>query len=202
MRVNVLEGQVTLTTADTTINVPAGAVGIVPLDENGLANGAPTLEGYSDEAVAALTAPVTLFPQEIEMANALTENDLAQLLVGAPRSGDWLVIEEAKEVQCGSSFSMIMSDRSYTIPIRTNRDGSNVTLGGMNLSGSLTLQLTSKGVYTGEEVREFSKPEGDGNYSYQLNVLSTTSAEFIETIEVPSKGCSFPPLVQTLTFAG
>lgn len=65
MRVAVLEGDGVITTAESTVAVPAGQQALLDLDEDGLALGPIAVEPYDPEEFKAL--PINILPREIEV---------------------------------------------------------------------------------------------------------------------------------------
>jgi hypothetical protein len=78
LQVYVLEGQVTLTSNNTTIVVPAGAIGIVPVTTAALPkpDDIARLAGYNAATIDTLTPLLALLPRAIDIAPGLTEAEI------------------------------------------------------------------------------------------------------------------------------
>jgi hypothetical protein len=67
MTVSIIEGQGVVETAGVSVTVPAGTQTTIPLDENGIANGAPQ-EPVPYDGAALLSLPITLLPETFTIA--------------------------------------------------------------------------------------------------------------------------------------
>jgi hypothetical protein len=157
LHVAVLEGQAAVTAGGTTLTVPAGGVGVVPLDENALPAGAPTLQGYTDNQAASLAGMLTLLPEQIEVAPGLTEDQLTF----TPQSGEWQLTPVEDTVDCGGQGGVTAEVATLIF-----------TEGQMLLNDAVYTQ-TGPGVYTSTEAvgtatAQFSDPE-TGTVTAELN---------------------------------
>jgi hypothetical protein len=186
MHVTVLDGLVSVTAAGTTLVVPAGARAVIPLDENGLPNGTPTLEGYQDNQVAALISVPGVLPEIITIAPGLTEAELT-----TPRAGQWL--STVSSIEAGCRVNQSPGD-SAVVPITF--DAGQVTIGeitgtpaGENIytyarddGGTFTLEFTGgfsaveTGVYTGTFTSTETRyvPISPGSREVHLQEVTTT----------------------------
>jgi hypothetical protein len=83
MVISVVEGEGTVTAFETSVSVPAGTSVSVPLDENGVASGAPqAAQAYDDAELESL--PIELLAEEISIAPALEQES-----AGVPIVGEW-----------------------------------------------------------------------------------------------------------------
>jgi hypothetical protein len=90
LTVNLIEGSAQVSAQDTVKTVPAGTRVNVPMDDNLEASGPPSdPEPYDSASLGVL--PITLLEREIEIAPALTQEEIAARASFIPVSGEWLV---------------------------------------------------------------------------------------------------------------
>ena len=81
--ITLVEGQARVTAVGVTQAVPAGTYTRVPLDENGVANGAPEFpQPYDYESLLALPVSIAL-PQQVTVADALTTDEIEAAVADA-----------------------------------------------------------------------------------------------------------------------
>jgi hypothetical protein len=173
MMLALLEGKAEVTVAGADpVTVEAGFKATIPTDEDGLGAGAPVVEPYTTDDIAAL--PLELLPLEIEVAAPAT---LEQIL---PQSGTWTSSTPALSLSCtfdGVSANVPMPANTTTIDITVGADGV------ITVADSIsTLGMTATGANT-----YFTRTTMEGvTYSITMTVLSPTQMEALFVWEV---GC-------------
>lgn len=126
MLINIVEGQADVSAQGTTITVPAGALARVPLDANGLADGAPEgPEPYDETALQ--TLPILLLTDQVAIATASEdhiEGANQDVVTGnglAPISGTW-GYESCNDGYSGEMVIETVSENEMTIGV-TRDDG-------------------------------------------------------------------------------
>lgn len=93
MHIAVLQGQAYVSAFDSTVYISSGARARVPLDAEGVAAGPPQVLSYNDAEVGTLQALAPALPQPLEIAPALSPEELTALAT-TPFSGMWGVYAE------------------------------------------------------------------------------------------------------------
>lgn len=83
MRAAVVEGDAIISAAGTTVTAVEGTQAVIPLDEAGIAAGAPTLEPYDSDELAPLAGLIDAMPEQVPIAQPLTEEEIILLLRGS-----------------------------------------------------------------------------------------------------------------------
>ncbi|MFN8373077.1 MAG: SH3 domain-containing protein [Anaerolineae bacterium] len=176
MVVSVVEGQGQVEAVGVSVNVPAGSRVRVPLDANGIASGPPIgPEPYVDAALAAL--PVSLLPQQISIAAALTEDQLSL----APLAGMWGFLEGSIITSCNGNVIDI-STSNDTFEVVFEDDG--VTFVRMT-PAPVRYTRTGPGLYAGEYV------DPNPNTTDFVSELTVLSPELMTVHESSSvSGCA------------
>jgi hypothetical protein len=175
MIVSVVEGQATLEVQGQSQFVPAGSFSRVPLDENGVAAGAPEFpQPYDYEALLALPVEVTL-PQSVEIAPALTDDEIAAEInkaESAISSGSWtitsILIEQSGP--CTGSTSTF----SLAAAINPSEDASSITYdnGISYCTDGETLGILPR---TGDNTYSKSCTYGSGRNAISITFTSPTT---------------------------
>lgn len=153
MYVNVIEGHATLTAYGETQVVPAGTIGTVPLDSNGLASGPPEYpETYNHTALQTLPVDTTL-PEAVTVEEGIAEDDIPAAIDIAnglpPNGGRWIHTETITHPGCpppGQPAPAVGSvGRNYPV-ITFNEDRSIMEL---PVPNTVTMSRTGEFSYAG-----------------------------------------------------
>lgn len=139
MVVRVVEGRGSVTVDGETEIIPQGGQVTIPVNEDGLASGAPTpVTGYDTASLQAL--PTALLEDSIEVAEALSEDEARFWALQIPRDGQYRVVLNT----CTGGLGTI-TDQG---PIRISGDGAVLTIGAStyNRTGRGTW-LSAPGIY-------------------------------------------------------
>jgi len=128
MKVFVIEGQAILTVGEDSQVVPAGTFSQVPLDVNGIANGAPEFpQGYTRVEVRSL--PFRLLPDNINITGPLDEDEI-ELAINGP-------VLPTPEPPIGTAVSA-----NKTVTLNGNEDWFDT---GINITSGQTITFTASG---------------------------------------------------------
>jgi hypothetical protein len=184
--VNLLEGGARVSAQGQTKLVPAGTRVTVPVDQNLEASGPPSdPEPYDESSFAAL--PIANLEREIEIAPALTQEEIEALTSLNPVSGDWLYETGAATVSgsCPPGMSgALFPTVSQVVTLNFSEEFGFETLweaAGQAFPGGVTLENPEPGLYT----MDYSEQGSDIHWEVQF--LSPTQAEGF--VEVNVEGC-------------
>jgi hypothetical protein len=165
MTAAVLEGQIRVTSAGTTVVVPAGAQATIPLDENSIASGTPVLEPYNEAELVGLNSVLSALPEAITIAPALTPE-----ILNTPHSGQWQMIVSNIDGDCRveenegdtSLIALVVDAGQLTLgEIAAVQSGENTYAYTLDANRSFTLQFASG--YTAVQT---------GTYTYTYTVAA------------------------------
>ncbi len=178
MTIDVIEGQGTVTAQGTTIIVPAGARAVIPLDDAGLAAGPPELAVYTEDDVADL--PVSILPQEIEIAAPLDESALAVSNI----DGFYMQTADAPPIDCNG----VHEDGGGTgFVFRLERTETGLRFYNPENGFSFDLEQSGPTVYT--VVQSYNTTPGPVTYTQQFEMTSATTGVRTVTVDYDDPSC-------------
>jgi hypothetical protein len=132
MTVSVVEGHAVLSSNGVSQTVPAGTFAQIPLDNNGLANGAPTFpQGYNYADLQALPVSVAL-PRSIRVSSSILSEPYVQVAIsvtnGLPPSGHWAFDQLVIEGGCGEGAPPDGATPHFNLEVTFSEDRSTVIL--------------------------------------------------------------------------
>lgn len=174
LTIDMLDGLAIVATDAGVVAAPAGTRALVPLDANGIANGAPFLEGYEDDQARLEVVPTTSLPAAISVPQSLTGQALSDAQ-NAVIPGLW--VAEDVSYRCGN--------RSVTA-----REGLTIAYQEFPPAGTATTESVS---YTRELINPSTdEPGGTEQGTFTFNVISPILIEAVYTYstEYENNTCS------------
>jgi hypothetical protein len=174
MTVSVVEGHAVLTSNGVSQTVPAGTFAQIPLDSNGLANGAPTFpQGYSFSDLRALPVSVAL-PQTIRIASSIRGEPDIEVAIsvadGLPPTGRWIFDEVFIEGGCEEGAPPDGLRTHFNLNMTFSDDRSSVIFDEEELADSITWSRIDDMTYGGST-----------NGSDMMTIVFTSPTTFTST---------------------
>lgn len=163
-----IEGQIRASTEDGSAFAVAGTQVRVPLDDDNIPIGRPTVEPYDLDDLAGL--PLSLLPSTVSISAPLTEDEIADLGVTG-NSGQYLTIYDIDVIDCGLGIGSV----GYSEQVSNIRFED----GGLLFHGRY-LDPVGDGVYAGRDEQSFNYP--DGSFQAAWDIFFTLTVEDPELI--------------------
>jgi hypothetical protein len=189
MSIALLEGEATVTAADTEVTIEAGMLSTIPLDEDLHATRAPSAPEPIDEGVAE-TLPLVLLPRDI---TAASEDGASNAEIIQPLSGEWTLTPDELEVtgSCDPStvetYRSIFSDTSsrrfdFPVPFDFRAHIQSVSSG--SLPPEVVFENPEPNLYS------YTTSVSDFSVTYEFHILSPTTIETRLTYDYSPSGSS------------
>ena len=168
MYVTLLEGSARVTSQGVTVSIPPGARAEILLDEDGNASSPPEIITFEEDLTQAL--PVELLPEEIEIAVALTEEELEEI----PWVSRWSLIWEQDVYFCPNGRYANASSGEYTF-VKTGNTLQFASHGELVLQPGTILESNLERAFSGDPAgtaTEISKIRVLSSYQFTVDRLS------------------------------